>query len=346
MQCPKCGEEEAAENAQFCGRCGARLGAATEVAAAPALGGPKTAPMTQMPELDEPSAVAPTDPMAGGPGAAPAAEPQRPHIPLGAPASTLPWRATSERKPGQPLVWMLALLACGSLGLMLFLGVNQGHLGRIWPALESAEPTAVDLAPPAPGTEASPAPAMPSTAEPIAPEASPEPPPAPERPAPPGPGGHTPPRPAAPQPSPAPTSPALPTPPAIPGPPNPTLPPPGPSVPPSIPAPPAPALPLPPPVLPTLPWGTATAGACERCLDILRGGGSYAVAMAVAQNLVCEDRQGRELCERQIAESAPALAEQAARAGDCPAAWASMAAALNLGVPSDRFRTVDTLCPH
>jgi hypothetical protein len=68
--------------------------------------------------------------------------------------------------------------------------------------------------------------------------------------------------------------------------------------------------------------------------------------MAVAQNLLCEDRQGRELCERQIAESAPALAEQAARTGDCPAAWASMAAALNLGVPSDRFRTVDSLCPH
>jgi hypothetical protein len=68
------------------------------------------------------------------------------------------------------------------------------------------------------------------------------------------------------------------------------------------------------------------------------------VVLAGAQSLLCEDRSGRERCERQMVEVAPGVAERAAREGNCPAAWATVAAALNVGAASDRFRTVDALC--
>jgi hypothetical protein len=70
------------------------------------------------------------------------------------------------------------------------------------------------------------------------------------------------------------------------------------------------------------------------------------VVAAVAQGLLCNDPVGRQRCDRQIGEVSPAVAEQAAREGNCPAAWATKAAAVNVGVPTDRFRTVDTFCPH
>jgi hypothetical protein len=97
-------------------------------------------------------------------------------------------------------------------------------------------------------------------------------------------------------------------------------------------------LPLPPFALPS------QQGACERCLDALRKGGNGSVVSAAAENLLCDDRQGRVRCESQIREAAPTVAEQAARAGDCAAALATEAAGVHLGVGQDSFRGVNALC--
>lgn len=93
-----------------------------------------------------------------------------------------------------------------------------------------------------------------------------------------------------------------------------------------------------------MPWNLPTAGACERCLSALQGGGNYAVVTAIGEQLLCEDRAARERCEAQIIEQAPIVAERAARAGDCPAALATVAAAINVRIPQDRFREVNSLC--
>jgi len=87
-----------------------------------------------------------------------------------------------------------------------------------------------------------------------------------------------------------------------------------------------------------------TAGACERCVQALQGAGNYTIVTAVGESLLCEDTNARQACERQIAELAPGVAERAARAGDCPAALATAAAAVNVRVPPDRFLPVNALC--
>lgn len=96
--------------------------------------------------------------------------------------------------------------------------------------------------------------------------------------------------------------------------------------------------------MPGLPWSSATAGACERCLEELRGRAHYAVVTAVGQYVLCGDRAGQERCQGQIREVAPTLAEQAAREGDCAAALATMAAAVSVGVPAEPFKPLDALC--
>ena len=88
----------------------------------------------------------------------------------------------------------------------------------------------------------------------------------------------------------------------------------------------------------------SAAGACERCLETLRKGGNGSVVSAAADDLLCNDRQGSQACQAQIRELAPTVAEQAARAADCPAALATEAAGLRLGVDQERFRAVHALC--
>jgi hypothetical protein len=72
--------------------------------------------------------------------------------------------------------------------------------------------------------------------------------------------------------------------------------------------------------------------------------GNYTVVTAVAESLLCEDPGARQSCEQQIAEVAPSVAERAARGGDCPAALATVAAAVNVRVSPDRFLAVNSLC--
>lgn len=96
--------------------------------------------------------------------------------------------------------------------------------------------------------------------------------------------------------------------------------------------------------LPQLPWSLPTAGACERCLQALRGSGHYTVVSAAAEALLCEDRAARANCERELGEVAPDVAERAAREGNCPAALATVAAAVNAGVAPERFAAVNALC--
>jgi hypothetical protein len=96
--------------------------------------------------------------------------------------------------------------------------------------------------------------------------------------------------------------------------------------------------------VPQLPWSLPTAGSCERCLQALQGSGNYIVVTAVGESLLCEDRTARATCEKQIEELAPVVAERAARGGDCPAALATAAAAVNVRVSPDRFRSIDALC--
>jgi hypothetical protein len=98
------------------------------------------------------------------------------------------------------------------------------------------------------------------------------------------------------------------------------------------------------PTPPALPWNLPTAGACERCLAALQGGGNYIVVSAIGENLLCEDRAARDLCESQIIVQAPIVAERAARAGDCPAALATVAASMNVRISQDAFREVNALC--
>jgi hypothetical protein len=78
----------------------------------------------------------------------------------------------------------------------------------------------------------------------------------------------------------------------------------------------------------------------------LGGPGHYTIVQAVAESLLCEDRTARANCERKIVEVAPSVAEQAGREGDCPAALATVAAAVNVGVPPDRFSNVNAICLH
>lgn len=291
---------------------------AAPAAVAPA-GNPKTAPMLRLPEFDAPadgsSAVRPTLPMA---------EQRR------AEAPPYPAHAAEAPRPqlARRLAWAtLALVACGALALS-FIGLN----GRfaLWRSGASApEEPSVELPSPkiATSTEATPAaspepvPSEPASLPPEPPEpprsTATSPPASPPRAKPP-----IPPSPAPPAPSPTPPAPSAPPPAALPAPPLPT-----------------PALPVPP-----LPWSLPTAGACERCLQALQGSGHYAVVTAVAEHLLCEDRVGRERCEREIDEVAPAVAERAAREGNCPAALATVAAAVNVRVAADRFRAVDALC--
>lgn len=321
------------EGAHFCGQCGARQEAPPPVAPPPVEAipeqppnatantvhdvearNPKTAPMLQMPEFDGPGGasggVRPTLPMAEGQARVHA----RPEVP---------------RPPqlARRLAWStLGLVACAGLALLI-VGVRGGSFAP-WRSETPPVPSAVWL--PSPegegGTEAV---ATPPAEEPEV-SASPE----PERPPAQSPSGSAPaaPKPAPPAaPKPAPPAAPLPVPP-VPVPPLPTTP---------SPAPPAPPPPL---SLPQLPWTLPTAGACERCVQALRGTGHYIVVTAVTEALLCEDRAARESCEREIAEVAPEVAERAAREGNCTAALATVAAAVNVRVGPERFGAVNALC--
>ena len=312
------------------------------VTAPPAQGGMKTSPMTQLPEFGAGGAervVATTRPMA-------AAAPRPAPDPLqGAARAAEPWRAPPQRRR-LGLIWSALVVSAVLAATFSFLAISGRGLEWFSSFGRPREEPPPIVALPEPAVVV-PSAVEPTPSEPITPATPPT--PSPERPR-----------------TPAPPSPATPpiTPPSQPPAPVPTLPPgstpqlppiPGvtpttPGTPPAIPTTPlptpTPGLPAALPGLPQLPWGTATSGACERCLEELRGSGHYTVMLAAAQGLLCNDPSGRQRCDQQIAEAAPQVAEQAARARDCPSAWATMAAGMNAGVPRDRFQTVDTLCPH
>jgi len=297
----------------------ARAVEAVEPVAGPApvaAGGPRTAPMTRLPDFVPAPAVPRTQPIGSLP---------PPHV-VSPPAP--------RRAGGVKALLAVALV----LGLAFFVLLGR-ELG-LWPrSQQSAQPPVLGGSEPAP----LPPPAVIAPEPPVSPAASARTdrtPPAPER-APsatsPTPRPRTPPSgsggaaPAA-TPSSVPPS-ALPSGvPSLPGSP-PSVPPAVPQLPPGL-----PGLPLPPFTLPS------AAGACERCLETLRVGGNGSVVSASADGLLCDDRQGRERCESQIRELAPAVAEQAARANDCPAALATEAAGLRLGVSQERFANVHALC--
>jgi hypothetical protein len=293
-----------------------------------------TAPMTQAPDFA--GAVPATQPIAAVAGAAEPARPVR-HV-----AATL---SAPPRRPASSLarraVWALVVLAGGATLVLGFLAVSGGEL-ELWSGRTSAPEPDTDLGAAAPPEPVTISPLDPAPA-PVA--AVPAPPPA---------ASTTPvrPPPAAPTPAKTPASPA-PTPviPAIPAIPGLPLPPGVPGVPAAggaagtglpVPAapPPAPGLPAP----PALPWNLPSAGACERCLAALTKTDHYAVVNAAAENLLCEDRSARERCERQMDEVAPAHAERVAKEGDCPAALATVAAAVQARVSPERFRAIDALC--
>jgi len=296
-----------------------------------------TAPMTQVPDFAAAPPVATTQPITV-PGAA---EPARPVRHVAATLSAPPRRAPSSLARGA--VWALLVLAGGATLVLGFLAVTDGKL-ELWPGQASAPqappselgaaspPEPVTIAPLDPGPAAAPPRALPPPAgttarPPLSAPASPRPP------------ATTPPA----------TTPALPSTAALPLP----LP-----VPPGVPAaggaagaglpvpgatPPAAGL----PATPALPWnlpGVSSAGACDRCLAALAKTDHYAVVNAAAENLMCEDRVARERCERQMDQVAPAHAERVAREGDCPAALATVAAAVQARVPAERFRAIDALC--
>jgi hypothetical protein len=99
------------------------------------------------------------------------------------------------------------------------------------------------------------------------------------------------------------------------------------------------------PGLPTPPWNLPSpAGACDRCIKALQAGGHYAIPSAAGESLLCEDANARLTCERQIAEAAPASAEQAAREGDCAAALAIVAAGVKVGLSPDAFGAAKAQC--
>jgi hypothetical protein len=76
----------------------------------------------------------------------------------------------------------------------------------------------------------------------------------------------------------------------------------------------------------------------------VEAGGNTSVVNAMAQDLLCDDQALRLQCETRVRELAPDVAEKAARAGDCPSALATEAAAVHLGVDPERFRAVNGLC--
>jgi len=303
-------------------------------------GGPKTAPMTQLPDLGaEPARNVPlTQAMsasAGGWAPAPVAA-ARPHL-------SPPVEPAPEQRGSRWLIGIIATAAALSgLGLV-FVAVG----GERYLTVGSGEP---DLAPPIWGTVPPPATALPETAPAPTPTAPTPTAPTPTAPTPTAPTPAEPARPApkpaprpapkpvqVPKPAPAPALPSLPAPPTSSSGGAPSAPPPGVAGAPS--APPMPQVPGPP-----LPWTLPTAGACERCSQALQGVGNYTVVTAVAESLLCEDPGARQSCEQQIAQVAPSVAERAARAGDCPAALATVAAAVNVRVPPDRFLPVNALC--
>ena len=300
-----------------------------------------TAPMTQAPDFAGAHALPTTQPVAALPGTA---EPARPVRHVAATLSAPPRRPASS--PARRAIWALVVLAGGATLALGFLAVSRGEL-EPWPGRTSApEASATDLgaaSPPEPVTIApldpAPAPVAASPARPPAASTTPVRPP-----------------PAAPPPaktpaSPVPPSPSIPAIPAIPGLPLPPgvpaaggasgtgLPLPGAPLP-TTPGVPAPGLPAP----PALPWTLPSAGSCERCLAALTKTDHYAVVNAAAENLLCEDRAARERCERKMDEVAPAHAERVAKEGDCPAALATVAAAVQARVSPERFRAIDALC--
>jgi hypothetical protein len=234
---------------------------------------------------------------------------------------------------------MLALAIGTGSALLFFVLTGRGF--EPWRLLSNTpepEPIVVGTSPaPATPSPSAPTPAEPERPEPAEPASTPR---APERSPAPGTPSSAAPRPSRPvPPTPAPPEAAAPNPvpPPVTASPLPPVPGAGGAAP--LPSLPTPALP------PQLPWSLPTAaGACERCLAALQGSGNYIVVTAVAENLLCEDRAKREQCERQIGEVAPALAERAARAGDCPAAVATAAAAMNARVAPESFRVLDSLC--
>jgi serine/threonine-protein kinase len=299
--------------------------------AAIAASGPmKTAPMAQMPDIQA---------AASNPWGTPTTQPMaQPRLPSYAPArfSQPPPPAAPARRSGTARLVLLAILIpfAGVAAVAGFFAL-RGY--RVLPGQSSTGP---DIAPPPwvttepGGTNTEPAREEPPPPEPERSSASS---PSPPHPSPPKARA---PAPAKPPPSGTPAAPSSP----LPLPPG-TLPPgtlPGLPAPGSggAPAQPAPSNPIP----PGLPWNLPTAGACERCLSALQGSGNYTVVTAVGERLLCEDRAARERCEAQIIEQAPVVAERAARAGDCPAALATVAASINVRIPQDRFREVNALC--
>lgn len=288
-----------------------------------ASGSMKTAPMAEMPDIKA---------AASNPWGTPTTQPMAQARPASSPPAHLsppPPPRPASRKTGR-LVALALLVPFAAAAAVTGFFALRGY--RVFPWQGAVGP---DIEPPplvaAPPASESPEPAPPREEPPPAPAPEPSEPPAAPSP---------PPRPSPPRPSP---SPSPPTP--APGTPSTT---------PALPS--VPGLPLPgaggapatqpaPPMLPTeLPWNLPTAGACERCLAALRGGGNYSVVTAIGENLLCEDRAARDQCEAQIIEQAPIVAERAARSGDCPAALATVAASINVRIPPERFREVNALC--
>jgi eukaryotic-like serine/threonine-protein kinase len=310
-------------------------GAAASGSVPKAGGPPKTAPMLELPDARGSSGrpVPTTQPMAVVQGARDAGFADR----AGAAAYAAPPQYVPEGRGWGALLWVtLGLVLSSGLALLFFALDGPRYLP--WNSGEPEAPPPLGSALSPPGA-AVPAPAAPEPApapEPAAPE--------PERPSSPA-RTSTPSRPSRPAPLPPPPA-AVPSAPAAPGVPtapgSPTTPPPAPGAAgqPST-QPPAPGLPA-----PTLPWNLPTAGSCERCMAALAGPGHYTIVQAVAERLLCEDRVARDTCERKIVEIAPAVAEQAGREGDCTAALATAAAAVNVGVSPDRFSNVNALCLH
>jgi hypothetical protein len=300
----------------------------------------KTAPMAQMPDIQA---------AANNPWGTPTTQPmgEQARTPSYAPArfSHPPPPVPAPRRSGTARLVLLAIVLpfAGVAAVAGFFAL-RGY--RVFPWQTSAGP---DVAPPPLFTTES------GAKNPPREEPPPEPPPPaqPERPSTSRPSS----RPSAPStpnkpPAPPPTAPSTPSPPGTPTSPVPL--PPG-SVPglplPGAPAPGAagaagqpPAQPAPTTPIPGLPWNLPTSGACERCLSALQGSGNYTVVSAVGEQLLCEDRAARERCEAQIIEQAPIVAERAAREGDCPAALATVAAAMNVRIPQERFRDVQARC--
>ena len=287
-------------------------------------GGMRTAPMTQLPDLStEPDRYVPTTQAMAAGGARPTAPAARYVSPVSAPPEPRADRRGSR--------WLIGII--GTAAVLSGLGLVFVALGgeRYLTGLGTSEP---DVAPP---DWRAAQPSAPPEPEPPPPEPAPQPEPPPRPPERPSP---SPSRPAPkPTPAPAPSVPPV-TPPA-------TMPPiasggatstsPGAAgAPPALPTPQMPG--------PPIPWTLPTAGACERCVQALQGSGNYTIVTAIAESLLCEDSSARQACERQIVEAAPSVAERAARAGDCPAALATAAAAVNMGVPPERFLPVNALC--